>query len=203
MVAFMKRCAKLQAMTNIEPLLARLHQHGLLLQQDKHLPDVASAIAGEPIRGSWWAHPRAYTIFACLSELEQHPDILLTKLVAGKVTSIERRLWPAVLPVGIARAVAVRGSLGARARALRRGRATGYAPQAAGRNAKQLEQWLLVHGQQAHTDAGRHELRLERWELWADRVGAAGTLTAQEGQLQLEAAMQAIGGTVALLPWAR
>jgi hypothetical protein len=75
--------------------------------------------------------------------------------------------------------------------------------QAAGRNAKQLEQRLLVHGQQVHTAAGRHELRLERWELWADRVGAAGTLTTQEGQLQLEAAVQAIGGTVALLPWAR
>jgi hypothetical protein len=73
----------------------------------------------------------------------------------------------------------------------------------AGRNAKQLEQRLLVHGQQVHTDAGHHELRLERWELWADRAGIAGTLTPQAGQLQIETAMQAIGWTASRLPWAR
>ena len=84
-------------MSNLELMLARLREHGLLLQQDKRLPDIASAVAGEPIRGSWWAHPRSHAIFDCLSELEQHPDTLITKLVAGKVTFIHRRLWPAVL----------------------------------------------------------------------------------------------------------
>ena len=86
-------------MTNIAALLTRLREHGLLLQQDKRLPDVATAVAGEPIRGSWWAHPRAHAIFACLSELEQHPDTLATKLIAGKVTFIHRRLWPALVRV--------------------------------------------------------------------------------------------------------
>jgi hypothetical protein len=42
---------------------------------------------------------------------------------------------------------------------------------------------------------------LERWELWADRAGAASTLTALAGRLQIEAAVLAIGGTAALLPW--
>jgi hypothetical protein len=190
-------------MTNIELLLARLREHGLLLQQDKRLPDVASSIAGEPIRGSWWAHPRAHAIFACLNELEQHPDILLAKLVAGKVTFIERRLWPAVLAVGVARAPWQFAGLSAGARELYDAIEQQGMLLAAGRNAKQLEQRLLVHGQQVHTDAGHHELRLERWELWADRADIASTLTPQAGQLQLEAAVQAIGGTAALLPWAR
>ena len=74
---------------------------------------------------------------------------------------------------------------------------------AAGRAAKDLERRLLVHGAQVHTDAGHHEMRLERWELWADRVGASGALTVQAGRLQIEAAVLAIGGTAALLPWAR
>ena len=190
-------------MANIEQLLARLREHGLLLQQDKRLPDVASAVAGEPIRGSWWAHPRAHAIFACLSELEQRPDILLTKLVASKVTFIDRRLWPAVLAVGTARAPWQLAGLSAGGRELYDAVEQQGTLLAAGRDAKQLEQRLLVHAQQVHTDAGHHELRLERWDLWADRAGAAATLTAPAGQLQLEAAVQAIGGTLALLPWAR
>jgi len=190
-------------MPDIEPLLVRLRQHGLLLQQDKRLPDVASAVAGEPIRGSWWAHPRAHAIFACLSELEQHPDTLLTKLVAGKVTFIDRRLWPAVLAVGVARAPWQFAGLSPGARELYDAVEQHGILLAAGRDAKQLEQRLLVHGQQVHTDAGHHELRLERWELWAERAGAPSRLTAHAGQLQIEAAVLAIGGMVTLLPWAR
>jgi hypothetical protein len=189
-------------MTNIEPLLARLREHGLLLQQDKRLPDVASAVAGEPIRGSWWAHPRAHAIFACLGELEQHPDTLVTKLVAGKVTFLHRRLWPAVLAVGVARAPWQFAGLAAGARELYDAVEQQGMLMATGRAAKELERRLLVHGAQVHTDAGHHELRLERWELWADRTGTAGTLSAHAGQLQIEAAVRAIGGTAALLPWA-
>jgi len=73
----------------------------------------------------------------------------------------------------------------------------------AGRAAKELERRLLVHSAQVHTDAGHHELRLERWELWAERMGADSTLSAQAGRLQLEMAVLAIGGKATLLPWAR
>ena len=189
-------------MTNVEFLLARLREHGLLLQQDKRLPDVASAVAGEPIRGSWWAHAHAHAIYACLSEIEQHPDTLVTKLVAGKVTFIHRCLWPAVLAVGIARAPWQFAGLTAGARELYDAVEQQGMLMAVGRAAKELERRLLVHGAQVHTDAGHHELRLERWELWADRTGTAGTLSAHASQLQIEAAVRAIGGTAALLPWA-
>jgi hypothetical protein len=190
-------------MTNIELLLARLREHGLLLQQDKRLPNVASAVAGEPIRGSWWAHPRAHAIFACLGEIEQHPDTLLTKLVAGKVTFVHRRLWPAVLALSVAREPWQFAGLAAGARELYDAVEQQGMLIAAGRAAKELERRLLVHSAQVHTDAGHHELRLERWELWADRAGVAGPLSAQAGRLQIEAAVLAIGGTAALLPWAR
>jgi len=188
-------------MSNLELMLARLREHGLLLQQDKRLPDIASAVAGEPIRGSWWAHPRAHAIFACLSELEQHPDTLITKLVAGKVTFIHRRLWPAVLAIGVTREPWQFAGLTAGARDLFDAVEQQGMLMAAGRAAKELERRLLVHSAQVHTDTGHHELRLERWELWADHAGAITTLPAQEGRLQVEAAVLAIGGTAALLPW--
>jgi hypothetical protein len=72
---------------------------------------------------------------------------------------------------------------------------------AVGSAAKELERRFLVHGAQVHTDAGHHELRLECWELWADRAGAAGAISPPTGRLQLEMAVLAIGGTTALLPW--
>lgn len=60
-----------------------------------------------------------------------------------------------------------------------------------------------MHSAQMHTDAGHHELRLERWELWAERVGIASTISPNTGRLQLEMAVLAIGGKAALLPWTR
>ena len=43
-----------------EQALERLEEHGLLLLQDKTLPSLVGLIAGEPVSGSWWGHPRAH-----------------------------------------------------------------------------------------------------------------------------------------------
>jgi hypothetical protein len=61
------------------------------------VPSLAEAIAGGPIRGSWWAHPKAKTIFRAAQTICDSPDILVCKLVDGKVTYVHRRLWPALV----------------------------------------------------------------------------------------------------------
>src|SRR5829696_294437 len=76
----------------------RLEQYGLLLLQDKKLPSVAGIIVGETLSRSWWSHPRAQEIFACLEKIED--EVLSTKLIARKVTFIHRRLWPAIAAIG-------------------------------------------------------------------------------------------------------
>lgn len=53
-------------------------------------------IAGEPFRGSWWAHPMSHTIFAAIRSVRDDPDVLVCRLVNGKVTYVHRRLWPAL-----------------------------------------------------------------------------------------------------------
>jgi hypothetical protein len=63
------------------------------------LPTLTEAIAGEPIRGSWWGHPKGKLIFAVLSELHESAEVAACKLVQGKMTLIHRRLWPALLAV--------------------------------------------------------------------------------------------------------
>jgi hypothetical protein len=73
-------------------------EHGIVLASARHavVPSLAAAIAGEPIRGSWWAHPKSHDIFRALSALDDDPEVVFTKLVDGKLTLVHRRLWPAL-----------------------------------------------------------------------------------------------------------
>jgi hypothetical protein len=76
------------------------------------VPSIAEAIAGEPIRGSWWAHAKGRDIFRALRALDDDRDVLCFKLVDGKVTFVHRRLWPALVrlapAIGRTRLAAIR-----------------------------------------------------------------------------------------------
>jgi hypothetical protein len=61
------------------------------------VPSLAEAIAGELIRGSWWAHPKGKNIFLCSRTIRKSADVLVCRLVGGKVTYVHRRLWPALV----------------------------------------------------------------------------------------------------------
>lgn len=81
----------------IDPL-AFLAEHGVVLASARGpVPSVAEVVAGEPIRGSWWGHPRGRDIFAALGAIADSPDARCFKLVGGKVTFVHRRLWPALV----------------------------------------------------------------------------------------------------------
>jgi hypothetical protein len=182
-------------------LLSQLQTSGILLQHDTMILSLTTIVAGAPVRGSWWAHPQAQQMYALINLLAAHPDVLVAKLVRGKATFIHRRLWPALLAIACAGEAWQIATLSDAARALyeaveRQGvlRATGTAP-------KELERRLLVQSMQVHTEAGRHELQLTQWILWAEQANCAPALTAAAGRFQLEAAVQAIGGTQGMLPW--
>jgi hypothetical protein len=78
--------------------LAFIDRHGLVMQSADHplVPSLASFVAGEKIRGSWWAHPKGRDIFRALAAVYDSGDVVATRLVAGKLTLIHRRLWPAL-----------------------------------------------------------------------------------------------------------
>src|SRR5262245_11972270 len=80
-----------------------LQQFGLLLESDGKLPSVASLIVDGPIVGSWWSHPSAHTIFRMNQFLADHADVLVAKLVSGKVTFIHKNTWPEFVPIASAR----------------------------------------------------------------------------------------------------
>lgn len=72
--------------------------HGIVLESGRGpVPNLAAAVAGEPIRGSWWGHPRGHEIFAATRAVRSNCDILVCRLLNGKVTYVHRRLWPAIV----------------------------------------------------------------------------------------------------------
>jgi hypothetical protein len=78
--------------------LAFVEQHGVVLVSAQGAaPKLVDAIAGAAVRGSWWGHPRGREIFRVLSAVQASPDILVCRLLAGKVTLVHRRLWPALV----------------------------------------------------------------------------------------------------------
>jgi hypothetical protein len=75
-----------------------VEKHGIVLASARGpVPSIAEKVAGEPIVGSWWAHPKGKAIFAALSEVDDSDDVRCFKLVDGKVTFVHRRAWPALV----------------------------------------------------------------------------------------------------------
>jgi hypothetical protein len=85
-------------MKSVQDPLEFIARHGVVLASAKGpVPNLAEAIAGEPIRGSWWGHPKGSEIFRGLGMVGDSPDVLCFRLVEGKVTFVHRRLWPALV----------------------------------------------------------------------------------------------------------
>ncbi len=77
---------------------AFVRKHGVVLESATGpVPSLAVAIAGGPISGSWWSHPRSREIFEITQTIRSSEDVLVCRLVNGKVTFVHRRLWPALV----------------------------------------------------------------------------------------------------------
>jgi hypothetical protein len=181
-------------------VLAAVRARGLVLLQDRALTNAVQIVAGETVAGSWWSHPRAGEMYEVLETVAAHPDVLVAKLVAGKVTLIDRALWPAVLAVATAREPWQLVRLTAAARRLLATLDEGEAIEPAGAGAKEIELRLLARAASVHTDKGRHVTRLEPWRAWAAREKCRAT-NPTASKRRLEAAVAGIGGDAGLLPW--
>jgi hypothetical protein len=183
-------------------ILDAVSNAGLLLIQDKRLPNVVTLLTGEAVSKSWWSHPKGRLIFSVLSELSEHPDVLFTKLLNGKVTLVHRKLWPAFLSIALANEPWQTSGLSARRQQLLASLNESNAPiKSSGPAVKELEVRLLVHARQVHTESGRHEVMLEPWTVWSRRVRVKRFRSLSLAKEQLEQAAQAIGAPRSALPW--
>jgi hypothetical protein len=203
---------------HLQEALRQLRAYGLLLVQDALLPCVTTIVAGGPVRGSWLGDPSARETYSVLVGLEEHPEVLQTKLVSGKVTMVHRDLWPAVLGVAMARTAWQFQGLSPLAKWLlesvdRQGSLqTDLVPLPAGSGrksippaARELERRLLVHGSEVHTPSGAHAKVLQTWSRWLAETPLEMHVPSEvSGREQLDRVMERINqkcGAAATLPW--
>jgi hypothetical protein len=184
------------------PLIA-LETGGLLVLQDKVFPNVVTIVTGESLGSSWWSHPRSHEIFRWANELADDADVVVAKLLDGKVTFIHRRLWPALLAVANGRESWQTAGLSRDGRALFDRVECAEGVLTSGPASTELQRRLLVHGEQVHTETGRHRTRLESWKAWALRTGCKPIGSAALGRALLEEVAGKLGGSARRFPWHR
>ena len=80
------KCIQGVKVTAEEPF-AFVEAQGVVLESAKEpLPNLADTVAGDPIRGSYWGHPKGNVIFLLAWAVRASKDILVCQLVVGKIT---------------------------------------------------------------------------------------------------------------------
>ncbi|MBI3073896.1 MAG: RNA methyltransferase [Deltaproteobacteria bacterium] len=161
-------------------------------------------IVGGAVKGSWWGHPRGKDIYRIATALEASDEVLVAKLVDGKVTFVHKALWPALYRVVSDNAwrERINAELSRAARQLWRrvekvgevrvDALPGFSSMATRREIKcaqrEIETRAVVQVGSAHTDRGNHIAVLRSWKRWApQRVRAAArriTLIDAEAELK-------------------
>jgi hypothetical protein len=92
------RAATIAAMLDASRAMDFVRSQGLVLASAKGpAPRLIEAILGEAISGNWWSHPQANAIFRVLSAVADDEQVLVCRLLAGRLTLVHRRLWPALV----------------------------------------------------------------------------------------------------------
>jgi hypothetical protein len=75
-----------------------LEIHGVVLESAQGpVPTLVDAVLGRRRQGgSWWGHARGHEFFRLTRILRASEDVLVCRLIAGKVTYVHRRVWPAL-----------------------------------------------------------------------------------------------------------
>jgi len=160
-----------------------LREFGLLPFTDREVPSVVSIVAGAPVSGSWWGHPAGQSIYEIGEAVGADLNILVVRLWRGKLTLVHRRLWPALVRIGKARAPWQVDGLGVvtsqllshiesegTVRSDQLATDFSFGAQGLKPALRSLETRLLVLTRSVHTQSGAHALNAESWDAWAART---------------------------------
>ena len=204
----------------LDQILLTLARDGLLMQADVRLPSLVTLVAGEPVRGSWWGHPMGDTIHVLGKAIRSHKDVIVAYLIAGKITFLHRKLWPALFGVAASGEPWQRKGLSRSARALLKlveqsTRIRADRPKVRGRFAavelratiRELEARLLVHSTDTHTETGTHAKTLQTWQSCrAEKRFRGAALPVEKAREKLDTLLESWSKTYGVrpkVPWGR
>jgi hypothetical protein len=85
-------------MRTAEAAIEFVRDHGIVLEAARgQAPSFSDTVAGAVIQGSWWGHPQGKLIFRLTRAVRDSGDVLVCRLIDGKITYVHRRLWPALV----------------------------------------------------------------------------------------------------------
>ncbi|PZQ18441.1 MAG: hypothetical protein DI564_03825 [Rhodanobacter denitrificans] len=85
-------------MRTAEEAIEFVRAHGIVLEAARgRAPSFSDAVAGAVIKGNWWGHPQGKLIFRLTRAVRDSGDVLVCRLLDGKITYVHRRLWPALV----------------------------------------------------------------------------------------------------------
>jgi hypothetical protein len=139
--------------------------HGIVTMTGSSRPSLVEAVAGGPVGGSWWGHPKGGVMYRLADALHESPEVLSLKLVDGKVTFVHRALWPALARVVTDPGRRTTGLKPAAKRLLKEVEKRGSVrlDQATARSKGEIEKSLLAHSGSVHTEKGSHATVLTAW----------------------------------------
>ena len=185
----------------------------MILVHDNAFPSPTRLTIGEPIRGSWWAHPLSNDVYTVSQRLQHCGEVALIKLVSGKETYLHRQWWPHLVAIGISREPWQLGDLPGSASAilgevdrLESIRMDLFRRKEIRDDARSLAGRLLVYADDVHTESGAHARRLESWPSWARRHKMAldSLPSADEARQELERIVDSTNAECSsegFLPW--
>src|SRR5262249_13075804 len=98
-----RKCARFPGVDTagaMTPEAARrfVKRYGVVLEGGRGpVPNLAETVAGESISGSWWGHPKGRGIFWLTRAIRDWPEVLVCRLLGGKIPYVHRRCWPALI----------------------------------------------------------------------------------------------------------
>jgi len=151
-----------------------IDKYGVLLLTDKHLPSLVTLVANEPIKGSWWGHPKGNLIYNLAGDFEEREDVLAVKFISGKITYIGKKYWDHLYSIGTSHddwqlkktSVQAKNLLKKvnEAATLRADEVPRKTTSEIGKLAKELEKKLLIYTDDIHTESGKHMKVLQSWK---------------------------------------
>jgi hypothetical protein len=193
-----------------------LQEHGLLMVVDNHFPSYVTMITKEPIKGSWWGHPKGNFIYNSLNAVLDRPDILQVKLLNKKTTLVQKEHWSALVSLAESESAwqtyglkqdhldllkLVQSKSAIRTDEMKSSKSLTEI----GKLASRLEERLLIYSESVHTDSGKHARVLKTWsQTMKEREVSVERISPEEAEMYFDFVLEEMRGDLVSrphLPW--